>query len=402
MQPTIKPFCATYYNPEKIKDLSSVVCPPYDVIDSEKLSILKKLSEYNFSHVLLANGDNYSSIGKKFRQWFKDNIFTVDDKESLYLYEQTFSYDGKQYSRYGITAILKMDKKGSVFPHEHTLTAPKKDRKKMIGEMKANLSPVFIIIPKPMKVLHKVYCSYSGKKPFSKFKDADGNSNCLWKIEDKNEIKRICCEIDKHKFVIADGHHRFEVAYDYYLKNKGRFKNLNYVLAHIVDAQKGLLILPTHRIVELKEDIPSFPDKLKKYFHIEDSDAVALKEKLQEEGNFRMGIYRAGKYHFLQLKKFEIIDKIITDPVYKKLDTCILHQFVFPLLDIKNGIEYTHSIQEAEKLAGKNKTVFLLRPVSLKAVFSVANKGYRLPQKSTYFYPKVSCGIVLRKFEPAK
>jgi uncharacterized protein (DUF1015 family) len=98
------------------------------------------------------------------------------------------------------------------------------------------------------------------------------------------------------------------------------------------------------------------------------------------------------------LKNEAILNKLFPASPYKKLNTYLLHQFVFPMIKTKGGIQYTHDIKEARKLSGSDKTAFILKSVSLSAVFDIANRGYRLPQKSTYFYPKVSSGIAIRRF----
>ena len=350
MPSTIKPFRGIYYNSSKIKSLTSVVCPPYDVIDKKRLSFLRKQSPYNFTHVILASSNNYSAIGKRFRQWQEKNVLVADEKENLYLYEQIFNCAGKKHSRYGVMSVLRMDKKG-VFPHEYTLKEPKEDRKRMIREVKANLSPIFIIVPRKVNALQDAYARYSKRKPFFRFKDLDGNMNNVWKIADKRDISKICRAIDKEKFVIADGHHRFEVASAYYRNNKGRFKDLNYVLAHIVDSQKGLLILPTHRVVELREDKKELFSKLEEYFEVTRVSRKVLDKKLTSKGRFCFGIYKKGDFFFLRLKNPAVLDKMIKIPAYRKLDTYVLHKFVFSLVELKGKIEYTHSIRGVEELS---------------------------------------------------
>lgn len=395
----IKSFKATYYNPSIFKNLSLVTCPPYDVISKNQLAILKKKSPYNYSNVLLATNNNYKEIGDRLRKWIHDNVLIDDEQECLYLYEQDFTVVAKKYKRFGVLGLLDMDKKGVVFPHEYTLQAPKEDRKKIIREVEANLSPIFIMVPKKLKYLHQIYNSYSHKKPFEKFKDLDGNVNMIWKISDKKIIEKICKEIENNKLVIADGHHRFEVSYDYFKKNPGRFKNLNYILAYITDAQDGLVVLPTHRVVSVEDTCAIFSDKIKEHFCVEEiKNASMLEQKLNKEKKFAFGVCIKNKFYFFKLKSSKTLDNLFGASVYKNLDTYLLHQFVFDVIKIKGDVQYTHDIGEAQKLAGKNKAAFILKPVSLKAVFDIANKGYRLPQKSTYFYPKAYCGMLLRRF----
>lgn len=396
MSLVVKPFKATYYNPSFIKNYSSVICPPYDVISKEQLALLRKKSPYNFSKVLIADNNNYQGSGNLLRQWLSSKILIEDKKDCLYLYEQKFNIDGKNFNRFGIVSLLKMDK-GGIFPHEHTLKAPKEDRKKIIKTTKANLSPIFVIAAKSLKSFKRIHRLYSRRKPFLRFKDDDGNDNIIWQIDDKKDINLICSQISKCKLVIADGHHRFEISYDYFRKNKDRFKDLNYILAYITDCQKGLSILPTHRIIKIHDKDNDFFRKLEKYFNITEVTQNSLSKKLKYARRFCMGIYRKEKFYFLKLKSSAILDKI-PNRLYRELDTYVFHKLVLPLFTIDEEFEYSHNIKTAKKIAGKGKTAFIMRKVPLKVVLTMSSKGFRLPQKSTYFYPKVLSGGIIRRF----
>ncbi|NQT28006.1 MAG: DUF1015 domain-containing protein [Candidatus Omnitrophica bacterium] len=394
----VKPFCATYYNPLGTKNYSDVICPPYDVISKKQLSFLRKKSPYNFSHVLIADKRNYQEKGVLLNEWVKKGVLIDDSQESYYLYEQKFNVEGKQFTRFGLLSLLQMNKKG-IFPHEHTLTAPKKDRKRIIKATKANLSPIFIIATKRLDEFAKIYKIYSKKKPLFKFKDIDNNRSRVWKISDKKEITKLGKVMNKCKLVIADGHHRFEITYDYFKKNKSRFKDLNYILAYVTDCQKGLNIMPTHRVVTIEDKDKEFFGKLNKYFKVGKVTQSGLKEKLGSYSGFNLGICKKGQCYFMSLKNRATLNKI-PNKLYRELDTYLLHQLVLPLFKRKGAIEYTHSLGEAKKLASKKKVAFILRAVSLDAVFKISSRGFRLPQKSTYFYPKVASGVTIRRFKP--
>ncbi len=396
MASVVKPFLATYYNPKITKNHSKLVCPPYDVISKKELAALRKKSLYNFSKVLIADDKNYKKAGATLNKWIKNRILVDDDQECFYLYEQKFKVEGKNFVRFGILGLLRMDKKG-IFPHEYTLRAPKEDRKKIIRATKANLSPIFVIAAKQLRTFKQIYKNYCRKKPFFKFKDSQENTNRIWRIHDKSQIDKLRKEIDKCKLVIADGHHRFEISHDYFKKNKGRFKDLNFILAYITDCQKGLNILPTHRIVELGEPLNQVFKKLEGLFTISKVNQSAIENKLKSKGKFSFGIYKDNRFYLLTLKKSSSLDKI-PDKIYKQLDTYVFHYLVLPLLKINDSIEYTHSVSGAKKIAGKKRTAFLLKAVSLDEVFRISSKGFRLPQKSTYFYPKVLSGVAIRRF----
>jgi len=153
----VKPFCATYYNPSTTKNYSNVICPPYDVINSKQLSLLRKKSPYNFSHILLADKNNYQEKGSLLKKWVKQGVLVDDEDESYYLYEQKFSVEGKTFYAFLVSCLCCKWMEKVFFPHEHTLSAPKVDRKKIIKATKANLSPIFIIASKRLEEFAKVY-----------------------------------------------------------------------------------------------------------------------------------------------------------------------------------------------------------------------------------------------------
>lgn len=400
MAKTVKSFSATHYNPLFIKDNSSVACPPYDTISAKQLVSLRKKSSYNFSNILIADNNDYKKTRITMDEWLKKRVLIDDERESIYLYEQRFHVEKKLFRRFGFLSLLKMDKK-NIFPHECTLKGPKEDRKQIIKTAEANLSPIFVIAARPLEIFRKIYKCYCGKKPFLNFRDDENNINRIWKIQDKKHIFEICREIDKSELVIADGHHRFEISYDYFKKNKNRFKDLDYILAYITDRQKGVVILPTHRVIDIKDKDGEFFKKLEKYFRIKKVTKNVLEKKIRSKGKFCMGVCRNAKFYFLELKTLSILDKI-SDAVYRQLDTCVFHQLILPLFKTDSKIEYTHSVKEAEKMAGKKKTVFFLRAALIDSVFKISSKGFRLPQKTTYFYPKILSGIVLRRFKPLR
>ena len=397
MASTLKPFRATYYNPLQVKNPGACACPPYDVINKQELKVLRNKSPYNFSHVLIADNKNYLRPAKILDQWFKKQVLIDDTRESLYLYDQKFKVEGKVFKRFGILSLLRMDKKG-IFPHERTHTAPKEDRKRIIKSTKAHLSPIFVIAASPLNELMKIYKLHSRTKPFIKLKSSKGVINRIWKISNKKEITRICREVDKCKLVIADGHHRFEVSLDYFKKNKAKFKDLNYILAYIAGYQEGLAILPTHRVLALADKDQEFFRKLEKYFKLDRISPDTLDKKLKTASRFCLGIYRKNNFYFLQLKNPDILVKMFSK-LYRELDTYIFHNLVLPLFKLESKFEYTHSLKEAKALAGKKKTAFILRAASLESVFKISSKGFRMPQKSTYFYPKLLSGLVIRRFK---
>jgi len=398
MPQMFKPFRATFYNPDKFKNLDKVACPPYDVITEKSLARLRANSPYNFSRVDLADGGDYQKIGDTFRSWLRDKILADDAQENFYLCGQRFKVEGKTFWRFGILGALRMDKPGMIRPHEHTHSKAKEDRARMIRETKANLSPVFVIAPKKIPFLHLLYKKYLKVKPFFTFKDAEGTESRLWKISDAAMVKKVSQSFEKVKFIIADGHHRFEVAYDFFQEYKDKIKGTESVLAYMVEEQPGLVILPINRVVELSYGKEELFKRLAEHFSVKPVSENALKAALKGSGAFSFGIRIENKFYLARLKKPVVLDKIIKEKVFRKLDTYVLSHLVYPLLGIEKPCAYANNMQQVKEMAVKGRVVFVMRPAYMENICDIVDNGFRMPQKSTYFHPKIGSGLVIRRF----
>jgi len=393
-----EPFRATFYNPAKFKNLDKVACPPYDVITEKSLKALRANSPYNFSRVDLAESGDYKAIGDTFRGWLRDQVMVDDTQENFYLCGQQFKVEGKSFWRFGILGALKMNKPGMIRPHEYTHAKAKEDRAKMIRETQANLSPVFVVAPKKITFLRSLYKKYLKSKPFFTFKDAEGTQSRLWKISDAAAIKKVSQSFEKIKFIIADGHHRFEVAYDFFQEYKGKIKGAESVLAYMVEEQPGLVILPINRVVELSYPAQELFKRLEEYFAIKMVSENTLKTALKERGGFLFGIRAENKFYLARLKKPALLDKIIKERVFRKLDTYVLSSLVYPLLDIEKPCAYANNFAQVKEMAVNGRVVFVMRPADMKNICDIVDSGLKMPQKSTYFHPKIGSGLVIRRF----
>jgi len=405
----IKPFQATHYNPSVFKGLKKLVCPPYDVISKEEQKKLKKSSPYNFCHILLrSNNDSYQDLGKKFNRWLEDNILVEDKGPAIYVTLQEFTVNSKKYKRRGFLALLRLDEEKVTFPHERTHSKPKKDRLQVISRVKANLSPIFIIYPKKNKEPIKAMIEgLKDSKPFLKVADHERVSYKVWKLTDKRDIEKITKYFNNIPLLIADGHHRFEVARKFLKRNKNksfRFTDLNYILAYFSPQDENLLIFPTHRVLKKKLDLDLLPEKLRPYFFVvRHKNLKDLEDSLKKKRQFCFGFYQDKNFLSLSLKEETSLDKILKkSSVYKNLDIFLLHNWIFgSILKMKikeDEIVYTKSIKDAKNLADMHKgCAFIIRPPKIEDVMDAAFKSLKLPQKTTYFYPKFLSGLILRK-----
>ncbi|MCM8773126.1 MAG: DUF1015 domain-containing protein, partial [Candidatus Omnitrophica bacterium] len=397
----IKPFKSFHYNPQLLKEISSLVCPPYDLMSREDIHRFKNKHLYNFCNILCIDEyHDYKDLSKKYNQWIGDGILVEENTPSLYLYQQRFRFENKNYYRIGIIGLLRIDNKDVIFPHENTLSLPKKDRYYIIKNLKSNLTPIFVVVPNKLNILHPIHTLYRRKPYFIKFKDFLNIDNTLWRIDEKSVIHKISKEILRKKLFIADGHHRFEVAYRYFLEESNRFKDLNYILAYITDWHDGLLVLPTHRVLKNVSNFENIFTKLSYYFKIEEIKRGNIENILSYTKDIAFGIYKDNKQFIIKLKKRNILDKILNkeEKIYKDLDVYILHRLVLPMLG-KKDILYTSSLKEAKKLGNNGNLSFILKKPLLNLLFNIAREGYLLPEKSTYFYPKIISGLLIRRFE---
>lgn len=403
----VKPFQAFFYNTDKFGDFAALACPPYDVMGEKEKEYFQARSKYNFSRVLLTDRENdYKSLARRFNQWIDDRVMVRDAGDCFYLYEQKFDCLSEEHTRVGFLGALRLDAEGMIHPHENTFKAPRQDRWNILNELKANMSPVFVIAPEKINSLQSIYNRKLTEKPFIEFKDEAGITNRLWRIVGREETRSLSGEMRDSKLFIADGHHRFSVAYDYYCLNRGKYKDLNYTMAYFTDSSPGLLVLPTHRVVNLPGGIEAVRNALSPLFSVKEIQEEDLETEREKAGGFCFGLYYGDKFYFFELKDESGLDKVFVtreDRIYRKLDVCVLHRFVFEELKSRGvdigDIEYVHRVEEVKDLAREDKTGFLVKAVSLETVFTFAREGLLFPQKTTYFYPKVLSGLVVRRLE---
>ncbi|MBU1905622.1 MAG: DUF1015 domain-containing protein [Candidatus Omnitrophica bacterium] len=422
----IKPFKAIFYNREKIKNPSYVVCPPYDVISPAGQKYYHQLNPYNFIHILLGkdlpNENKYKRAGKLFRNWLKKKILIQEEKPAIYFYSHQYNLMGERKTRLGFIALLRLkDRNSAIFGHEHTHLEAKEDRLRLIKQVKANLSPIFVTFLDKKRIIQRVYNQYlQDKEPFLDLVDSEKNNHKLWRLQDRDVLERIEKEMKKENIFIADGHHRYEVACTFREQMKKRYKgakqdkDYNYILAYFTNTDsRGLTILPVHRLLKFRalREFDSLRLRLKEYFFVEEiKDRMQFFFRMQRGGRTEhlLGMYGNKKYWLLRLKNIKIPDMIIKEKSkdYRSLDVAILNHIVLEeifKIDLKNKKNLLFS-PNADELIQKvdsdpNYLAFFLNPVKIQQIISVSLSGERMPPKSTYFYPKVLSGLVINRFK---
>ena len=418
----IEPFQSVYYNSAVVEDISKVVCPPYDIIGADEQEAFYQKNPYNIIRLILgkdfsgdtADENKYTRAAGYLEDWLRRSIFIQDPESVLYVYEQIFSLEGKKKRRLGFIALMRLQEEGeskTVYPHENTHTAPKEDRLKLIKSVEANLSPIFTIFSDPDKQIKKILEeNIADEKPFFEVPDDKGIQNRIWRLTQKPLIDKIRSFFADKEIFIADGHHRYEVAKtfrDYKRREDPKnFKDsYNYIMTYLTPLEDdGLCILPTHRLIK---NAKFSPDIFNTYFSVKEmpSGADLVSEMNQKEDDVGIfGLYKDKKFYLLKLTDKRECNKFIQEgpKEYKNLDVVILHKVLFDHV-LKVGlsqINYEVDLDQAVRLTDNAvyDALFILNPTKIEQIRTIALGGEVMPQKSTYFYPKLLSGFLIHKF----
>ncbi|MDO8461781.1 MAG: DUF1015 domain-containing protein [Deltaproteobacteria bacterium] len=422
--PAVSPFRGLLYNRKKIRKMEKVVAPPYDVISPSYRSELYKRDRHNVVRLILPSGaDPYSAAARTFQQWCHDDILTQNGKPSFYLYHQTFMIHGRKFVRKGIMGIRRLEPWGrSILPHERTLAAPKRDRLRLLRECQANLSPVFSLYSDPSRQCEKWF-SKMREKPLFDLTTEDGIRHQFWSISDPEQVKKVSSLLSRKTLYIADGHHRYETALAYSKEEKGRkgadsvmmfFSNLN---------DPGLVVLPTHRLYHspIVWDWKKITRRAGKVFTIKTYSVTQKKLFLaafQKSSKIKLGVIlgkkvagsgpafalfetSAQKFRGSSLAKGLAPHRLV-------LGSSLLHDLFVPrVLGIKGArasleenFTFEKEIEDVLKKVSRGEATagFLLPSPKVSDVVSICERGEVLPQKTTFFYPKLLSGLVFHKF----
>ncbi|PIQ88327.1 MAG: hypothetical protein COV72_08450 [Candidatus Omnitrophica bacterium CG11_big_fil_rev_8_21_14_0_20_42_13] len=448
----IKPFKAIVYNQDKFSDLSKLICPPYDVIDSKSGLKYYNSTDYNAIHLILpglrhlaktyalscadagtsrsGREDKYAYAAQKLNEWIESEVLKKDNSDAVYFYEQDYAYAGERKKRMGFFALLRLTgpdkepsaKGGKVYAHEHTQLGPKEDRLELLNHVKANLSPIFVLFPDKNHIISRAYEKCRDQSCFVEI-ECESIRHKLWRITDEKMTSQIIKSLSLSDVFIADGHHRYEVACNFRslmrqkLGNPDRELPSDYVMAYFTGMHSsGLTILPTHRVVKfVKKDIyDKMMDNLAEYFDIYKADHradlfIMLGKAAKNEQV--LGLYRENKFFLLRLKSRIDINKIIDvnkPREYKKLAVVILNRLIIGKIlqyeekDLKSeNLFYTDSADLAINMVNNKEAMlaFFVNPVKIQEMADLALQGVRLPPKSTFFYPKLPTGLLIYKFD---
>lgn len=425
----IHPFRGLRYNPEKVANLASIVTPPYDIIDDAAQA--RYYAEHPANIIRLELGlmfpqDNqennrYTRAKQYLDKWLEDEILIPEGSPALYLYQQSFENRGHSMVRTGLVCGLEVEdySTGNVLPHEETLSKPKADRFQLMQHTRCNFSSIFGLYIDEAKAIDGLMLAYTkDRAPDIDITDEAGEGHRIWVIDDASVLSSIVKIMSKKKIYIADGHHRYETALDFAKSMKKA--GYNYVLTTLVNVyDEGLVVFPTHRLVGNLPDFDqaSFMAKLADLFEIQPftgSNAAAFLNEVETagQGGYTFGMYSKGGLFILKLKDpqtaFARLPGERSD-AWKALDVAILDYLVLDqLLNIgeeqrrnQENLAYTRSERFlAEQVDGGQYQIgFLLNATKVQDIVAVANARDKMPQKSTYFYPKLITGLIVNDLE---
>ncbi|MGH2491605.1 MAG: DUF1015 domain-containing protein [Candidatus Limnocylindria bacterium] len=386
------PFRGLRYDTSIGASLEDVICPPYDVIDDAEREALYARSPHNFVRIEFpkdGSDNKYARAAKDLRDWMGRQVLRRDGRDSFYLHEHEFEFAGRRLMRRGIFGAIRLypQSEGVVLPHELTFPIAKADRLELLRATRANTSPVFGMFADEgglMRSLGEAARAPAGEATIGT------ERHRIERIDDAAALARIASALRDQRVYIADGHHRYETALNYAAEvgDVGPKAPERYALAFLCALDDpGLRILATHRIVRGAED--ALESAIARSFEVGEIDRGAL-------GDIQPGIVVARDGRFRSLAIRPATDLSSLPEAWRSLPVALAEEFlVKPARDAGAEIGYEHDTERAIA-AG---TAILLRAVDPQTLRRVADAGERLPQKTTYFYPKVPAGLVVRTLD---
>ncbi|MDD5301653.1 MAG: DUF1015 domain-containing protein [Elusimicrobia bacterium] len=382
----VRPFRGVRYSSPT---LNSALCPPYDVIGPELAAALRRRMA-NAVHLELPRGEppaKYERAAALWRRWTVDGTLARDPRPAFYAIEERYTLNGKKRVRRGILSALGATPKAAkaIIPHERTLAKPKVDRLKMLDAVGVNISPIFGVFADPSGAARRAIAAGMKGRPDAAGRSHAGVDYRLWVVDEPKLVAAIRKALAPRSILIADGHHRYSVSRDHHAKTKG--PGTDAVLTYLVpDEDAGLVVLPTHRIagVSLLKRAGALAS-LKKARNLGALEALVAKSK----NPYAFGLIENG-FHFGEPKPRGCRSGLAVE----WLGANLLSQ-VRP-----DAMSYTPDAALAVKKAkAAGGAAVLVKPFTVAQVRRAAKAVGLLPQKSTFFYPKIATGLAFRPLD---
>jgi len=449
MKNKVIPFKGVRYNKDKFKSPGEFVCWPYDIVNKKQQEMFYKKGHYNIIRITLGKekkndsplSNKYTRANEYIKQWIKKKILIKENKPAFYIYRQNYivPFTGEKKSVIGFIGLVKLQeyKKRKILPHEDTFINDLKDRTSLTRATNTQVSPIYSVYSDKKKSIDHILDNYvKNIAPIYNYKENHSIHHQLWVMTNNELIKKIKKIISKKIIYIGDGHHRYHTMLNY--KKEFRKKNkihrkhdhpVDYIMMYLVNAEhKGLSILPCHRVLynlgEMR--LKKLMEHIKDYFHLKIFTFNNTKEEKKERERFlyllkstpsnihSFGVYikNLKRFFLLTLKNKEAYLKMATvdhSIAWKSLDVTIIHTLLIDYIlhitkkDVSNQIYIDYTTNHLKAMSkvdtGKHQVAIILNPTRINEVIKIAGNSEKMPQKSTYFFPKLLTGLVLYKME---
>ena len=408
----IYPFRSLQYALDKIP-IEKVVTQPYDKISKEMQGRYYAAHPNNIVRIVLGKsgpGDSpannvYTRAASYLKEWREAGVLKQLPGLAFFVYFQRFAVPGGNEIRLrkGFVGVGQLEDYANkiVFPHERTLTGPKKDRLELLRRTRTQFEQIFMLYEDPKRRIDAVMDEVAAASPEIEIKDEYGVEHLVWTVTDPEKVDFLAAQMAGKKLIIADGHHRYETALAYRDEMRGEKGSDRIPMTFFNMNSPGLTILPTHRVLA---NVPGFDakalfERAKEFFDASQGERVTI------------GVFAGGKLSFLQLKPGLDLASLMPDLSGKQrvLDVVILHRLILErclgiteeAVKKESYITYEREQDAAVNAVreGKAQVAFLLNPTRLDQMRDIAYEGNVMPQKSTDFYPKVLSGLTMYTME---
>lgn len=426
----VRPLKGIRYAPETVNDLAQVVTPPFDVISAEAQERYYTRNPYNVVRLELGKitsedttlNNRYTRAARTLAEWRLKGVLRQDDAAAYYAYQQIFTHEGQSFTRTSLLARVRLEEweKQVVLRHEHTRKKDKDDRLQLLRACSVNLSPIMSMYNDPQGRIRRLLDDHL-QQPLIHITDEAGEQHLLQPLSDPALIERIQDFFVERQLYIADGHHRYETALNYRNEVIEARHGIdiddaaNFVMMALIDLDDpGMLVLPTHRLIsDLSSQVLAnlTSAKLREYLHVRELaeiNATTLQE-LDQAGQIAPSFLLITPAQSRLLTLNEAGKKRMAEAghsdAWKELDVSVAHTLILEDLlqlqaaDLTAGqhVRYTHEASEALTAVpeGKAQVALLLNSTRVRQICEIAEADDQMPQKSTYFYPKLITGLVL-------
>ena len=414
----ISPFKGWRYNPEIIQSLEDVFVPPYDVITPKEQEQYYARSPHSYIRINLNNApgsERYFSSANILNMWIGSGVLVEENQPAIYILSQSFKINGSMVDRIGCVCSLELSELGdTVLPHEQTIDKHLDDRYKLMESTASNSGQIFMCYKDEEMILEIIYSNIKSEPSIRV--DLDGVEYKIWPVTDKTTVQNYVSGLSSKTLVIADGHHRYKTALKYAENHNNQ--DSKHVMVTLVNSQNpGMQIMPTHRLLKgIEKSIEYIKKEIEQYFDYKEfkgAEKLLYEMDMLENQKSIIGLFHkeTNTGLLLEFKSWDILESKMSDQSksLRELDTNILHSFL--LKDVfKIDTNRQEDLKHLSYLRGNKPALEMLKkeenydvacfvnPPSLDDVFSIAESGETMPQKSTYFFPKVYSGLITRCF----